>query len=130
MAGASSAQAGRAMGAAGAEHAAGRRRERRRQLALQRRDLAPHAFVRHGLGAGARDPIHINATEGYFSIFRRGMPDIYLHCAKTHLHRHAAEFEFRYSNRSASEINDLHRLEITLRGSVGKRLLYRDLFLA
>ena len=44
---------------------------------------------------------HTNTIEGYFSIFKRGMKGVYQHCAKKHLHRYAAEFAFRYSNRIA-----------------------------
>ena len=42
--------------------------------------------------------IHTNTIEGYFSIFKRGMKGIYQHCAKRHLHRYMAEYDFRYSN--------------------------------
>jgi len=45
---------------------------------------------------------HVNSLEGYFSIFKRGMKGIYQHCSKQHLHRYAAEFEFRY-NQGVSE---------------------------
>ena len=38
-----------------------------------------------------------SATEGYFSIFKRGMIGVYQHCSKRHLHRYLAEFDFRYS---------------------------------
>lgn len=38
--------------------------------------------------------ITINAAEGYFSIFKRGMIGIYQHCSEKHLHRYLAEFDF------------------------------------
>ncbi len=46
--------------------------------------------------------IHTNTIEGFFSIFKRGMRGVYQHCAEKHLHRYLAEFEFRYSYRSAN----------------------------
>lgn len=44
--------------------------------------------------------------------------------AKKHLHRYAAEFEFRYNNRTASGVDDVARSEVALRAAVGKRLTY------
>ena len=52
------------------------------------------------------------------------MKGVYQHCAKKHLHRYAAEFEFRYSNRIANGIDDRARAAAVLRGSSGKRLTY------
>ena len=88
------------------------------------REFADHAFVRHGTGEWGRGPIHTNTIEGYFSIFKRGMKGVYQHCAKKHLHRYAAEFEFRYNNREANDVDDNSRTDQLLRGSVGKRLQY------
>ena len=85
-----------------------------------------HDFVRHGAGEYVRGEVHTNTIEGYFSIFKRGMKGVYQHCAKKHLHRYAAEFEFRYNNRLANGINDVDRAALAIHGIVGKRLLYRD----
>ena len=52
------------------------------------------------------------------------MRGIYQHCAKNHLHRYLAEFDFRYSNRAATGCNDGDRADRLLRGIVGKRLTY------
>jgi transposase-like protein len=68
--------------------------------------------------------IHTNTIEGYFSIFKRGMKGVYQHCAKKHLHRYLAEFDFRYTNRQACGYNDLARADELLKGVVGKRLTY------
>lgn len=66
-----------------------------------------------------------NTVEGVFSIFKRGMIGTYQHCGEQHLQRYLAEFDFRYSNRSALEISDTVRAEKALKGIVGKRLTYR-----
>ena len=84
-----------------------------------------HDFVRHGAGEYVRDDVHTNTIEGYFSIFKRGMKGVYQHCAKKHLHRYAAEFAFRYSNRSAAGIDDRDRANLALQGTRGRRLTYR-----
>lgn len=85
---------------------------------------AAHETVNHGAGEYGRGDVHTNTIEGYFSIFKRGMKGVYQHCAKKHLHRYAAEFEFRYNNRSANGIEDSERGEIALRSVYGKRLTY------
>jgi hypothetical protein len=71
--------------------------------------------------------INTNTVEGYYSIFKRGMKGVYQHCAEKHLHRYVAEFDFRYSNRSARGIEDQERAGKALSGIVGKRLTYRRL---
>lgn len=88
------------------------------------RDFAGHDFVRHGAGEYGRGEVHTNTVEGYFSIFKRGMKGTYQHCAKKHLHRYLAEFDFRYNNRVANGFNDLARADVLLSGVVGKRLTY------
>ena len=70
------------------------------------RDFAGHKVIRHTHEEWARDRVHTNTVEGYFSIFKRGMKGVYQHCSKRHLHRYAAEFEFRYNNRVANEPDD------------------------
>ena len=89
------------------------------------REFAEHDFVRHAAGEYGRGDIHTNTIEGYFSIFKRGMKGVYQHCAKKHLHRYAAEFEFRYSNRAVKDIDDTIRADLILKGAEGKRLTYR-----
>ncbi|WP_339634189.1 IS1595 family transposase [uncultured Sneathiella sp.] len=86
-------------------------------------DFAKHDFVRHGIGEYGRGEIHTNTIEGYFSIFKRGMKGVYQHCAKRHLHRYLAEYDFRYNER---KITDSERSDIALRGIVGKRLTYAN----
>src|SRR6185312_14283401 len=69
--------------------------------------------------------VHTNTIEGYFSVFKRGMKGVYQHCGKKHLHRYLAEFDFRYSYRSALGVEDTERANIALQGVVGRRLTYR-----
>ena len=68
--------------------------------------------------------VHTNTIEGSFSIFKRGMRGVYQHCAKKHLHRYLAEFDFRYSNREANGFDDTARADQLLQGVIGKRLTY------
>ena len=62
-------------------------------------------------------------SEGFFSIFKRGMRGVYQHCAEKNLHRYLAEFDFRYNTR---KITDSERAVLAVRGGEGKRLTYRQ----
>jgi transposase-like protein len=90
--------------------------------------FAGHEVVNHSKSEYVRkgDPyVHTNTIEGYFSIFKRGMKGVYQHCAKHHLHRYLAEFDFRYTNRQANGYNDADRADALLNGIIGKRLTYQ-----
>jgi transposase-like protein len=93
-------------------------------------DFASHDSVNHSQEEYVRyegeKVIHTNTVEGYYSVFKRGMIGIYQHCSDRHLHRYAAEFDFRYNNRVRLGCSDLERTERALGGIVGKRLTYRD----
>jgi transposase-like protein len=89
------------------------------------RQFADHETVNHGEEEYVRGRTHVNTAENYFSIFKRGMTGIYQHCNERHLHRYAAEFDFRYSNRMALGIDDEQRTERAIRGIIGRRLTYR-----
>lgn len=88
-----------------------------------------HASVNHAAEeyVSASDPtVHTNTVEGFFSVFKRGMRGVYQHASKRHLHRYAAEFDFRYSNRIALGIDDQARFATMVEGAWGRRLTYRS----
>jgi transposase-like protein len=89
------------------------------------RQFASHESVDHSRDEWVRGKAHTNTVEGFYSIFKRGMRGIYQHCDERHLHRYLAEFDFRYSNRSALGIEDIERADRALMGTTGKRLTYR-----
>jgi transposase-like protein len=91
-------------------------------------EFAAHETVQHKADEYVRygsPMITTNTVENYFSVFKRGMKGTYQHCAKKHLHRYLAEFDFRYSNRSALGCEDQERTVRALVGVIGKRLTYR-----
>jgi transposase-like protein len=88
-------------------------------------EYASHQTVDHSKKEYVRGDVSTNTVEGYFSIFKRGMKGVYLHCKEKHLHRYLAEFDFRYNTRIALGYNDLMRAEIVAAGIKGKRLTYR-----
>jgi transposase-like protein len=94
-------------------------------------EFAKHDAIDHHRGEyGYTDrktgtKINTNTIEGYYSIFKRGMKGVYQHCGEKHLHRYLAEFDFRYSNRSALGVEDAQRAAKIVEGAKGKRLQYR-----
>jgi transposase-like protein len=90
------------------------------------RSRASHQTVAHSKGEYVRGNVHVNTAEGFFSVFKRGMKGVYQHCGEQHLHRYLAEFDFRYSNRAALDVDDAERTTRAIKGAEGKRLLYRN----
>jgi transposase-like protein len=82
-------------------------------------NVAEHESVDHHRGeyvrATERGTVHVNTLEGFFSVFKRGMIGIYQHCESQHLHRYAAEFDFRQNTRERLGIDDAERARIALR---------------
>ncbi len=89
-------------------------------------EMVGSATARKNTSAKKRHEIHTNTIEGFYSIFRRGMKDMYQHYGKPHLYRCAAEFDFRYNHREANEISDAQKAPVALSSIVGKRILYRN----
>lgn len=91
------------------------------------REFAGHGSVNHSAEEYVRAQFwHTNTVENFFSIFKRGVYGCYFHVSETHLHRYAAEFDFRHNHRERLGFDDLSRTDIALRGTAGKRLTYKQ----
>ena len=90
------------------------------------RAFAGHGTVNHSAEEYVRAAFwHTNTVENFFSIFKRGIYGCYFHVSETHLHRYAAEFDFRHNNRIGLGIDDQTRADrAILSGARGKRLTY------
>jgi hypothetical protein len=88
-------------------------------------DYAAHKTVKHTEDEYVRDGAHTNSIENYFSVFKRGMRGVYQHCSEKHLQRYLDEFDFRYNNLIALEIDDTMRADEAIKGVANKRLTYR-----
>ena len=89
------------------------------------RDFTGHGTVNHSAEEYVRAVFwHTNTVENFFSIFKRGIYGCYFHVSEAHLHRYAAEFDFRHNNRVALGIDDVGRADRLLDGVKGKRLTY------
>src|SRR6478752_3010729 len=51
--------------------------------------------------------VTVNTVENYCSILKLGIIGIYHHVSETHLHRYAAEFDFRYNHRVKLSYDDM-----------------------
>jgi hypothetical protein len=89
------------------------------------KQFADHQAVNHSKDEYVRGEAYTNTIEGFFSVFKRGMTGIYQHCSSEHLHRYLSEFDFRYNNRTALDVNDVQRANKLVEGIVGKRLTYQ-----
>jgi ISXO2-like transposase domain len=94
------------------------------------RQFAGHDAVNHGEEEWSRKldggiKAHTNTVEGFFSLLKRGIYGCYFHVSEEHLHRYLAEFDFRYSHRSALGIEDAERTDRAIRAAKGKRLTYQ-----
>jgi transposase-like protein len=88
--------------------------------------VANHEMVDHSKFEWTRGEVHTNTLEGFFSVLKRGLVGTYQHVEKKHLNRYLAEFDFRQNTRVALGIDDVERAKLAIRGTVGKRLTYRD----
>jgi transposase-like protein len=89
------------------------------------KEFAKFETVNHGVEEYVRGEAHTNTIEGFFSILKRGVMGTFHHISEAHISRYLAEFDFRYSNRSAIGVEDTERTNEALRGIGGKRLTYR-----
>lgn len=89
-------------------------------------NFAQHSTVNHSAKEYVRGDIHTNTIEGVFSVFKRGLVGTYQHMSEQHLQRYLNEFDFRYSNRASTGVNDTMRAKRILKGAEGKRLTYRQ----
>jgi transposase-like protein len=95
------------------------------------REFSGHGTVNHSVEEYVRAAFwHTNTVENFFSIFKRGIYGCYFHVSETHLHRYAAEFDFRHNNRIGLGIDDQARADRLLLGAKGKRLTYETTALA
>jgi transposase-like protein len=93
-----------------------------------REDRSMHRTVQHGIQEYARMDrdgvnVHINTAESFFALLKRGHYGIFHKISKKHLHRYCTEFGFRWDRR---RVTDGERMVDTIKGTEGKRLMYRE----
>ncbi|WP_340152061.1 IS1595 family transposase [uncultured Sneathiella sp.] len=63
-----------------------------------------HETDEHGCGQYARDAVHVNAIEGFWSQIKRSIKGTHIHVSRQHLDKYLGEFEYRYNMRKTPEI--------------------------
>jgi transposase-like protein len=86
-------------------------------------DEFQHEVVDHAVEY-VRGEVHTNGLENFWSLLKRGLNGTYVSVEPFHLFRYLDEQSFRYNNR---HFTDADRLDIAIRGIVGKRLTYDQL---
>jgi transposase-like protein len=87
------------------------------------KEFAGHDTVDHKAQEYVRGIVHINFSESYFSLFKRGIIGAFHHISRKHIQRYLEEFDFRWNRR---KINDFERMLEAVAGTEGKRLFYRS----
>jgi len=96
-----------------------------RAKTFQHQGFDQHETVDHSVFEWARDDVHTNTLEGFFSVLKRGLVGVYQHVDAKHLDRYLAEFDFRYNTRAKLNINDVQREAMAIQGAPGRRLTYQ-----
>jgi transposase-like protein len=91
------------------------------------KEFADHRTVNHSADEYVKHGgfTHTNTIESFFAIMKRGVYGNFHSVSEAHLPRYLAEFDFKYNHRSALGYDDAARADALLRGTTGKRLLYR-----
>jgi hypothetical protein len=85
-----------------------------------------HQAIDHA-EAYARENVHTNGLESYWSLLKRALGGTYVSVEPFHLFRYLDEQAFRFNNRV---MNDAQRFALLITGIVGKRLTYAELIAA
>lgn len=82
-----------------------------------------HHVVDHAVEY-ARDNVHTNGLENFWSLLKRAIKGTYVSVEPFHLFRYLDEQAFRFNNR---DLNDAGRFALGLKGILGRRLTYTAL---
>jgi hypothetical protein len=95
------------------------------ESSLYRRNLEEykHETVWHSKREWARDGVHTNNVEAFWSVMKRGVYGIYHQISFKHLQAYCNEFSYRHNSR---KMTDGQRFELSLRNIEG-RLSYKQL---
>lgn len=88
-----------------------------------------HEVVNHAVEY-VRENVHVNGTENYWSLLKRGINGTYVSVEPFHLFRYCDEQAFRFNTRQDADgeaIKDGDRFSMAVAKIVGKRLTYKSL---
>ncbi|HEY9018169.1 IS1595 family transposase [Thiomicrospira sp.] len=82
-----------------------------------------YQFIKHGQGQYVNGRVHTNTIEGFWSLLKRGIVDIYHFTNVKHLQKYVDEFVFRYNSREQDESQKFN----LLLSNTEYRMTYKDL---
>jgi transposase-like protein len=82
-----------------------------------------HQVINHAVEY-ANGNVHTNSMENFWSLLKRGSHGTYISVEPFHLFRYLDEQTYRFNNR---HMTDAERLDMAVRGIVGKRLTFEQL---
>jgi transposase-like protein len=86
------------------------------------KEFASHGTVDHSAGEYVRGVVHVNFSESFFSLFKRGIIGAFHHVSRRHIQRYLEEFDFRWNRR---KMTDSERMLEAVADARSKRLYYR-----
>ena len=90
-------------------------------------EFAGHGTVNHSADEYARFGFYTtNSAESFFALLKRAVYGQFHHVSEAHLHRYLAEADFKFNHRTKLGYDDAERADALLRGTHGKRLMYRQ----
>jgi len=63
-----------------------------------------HETVEHGCGQYARDGVHVNGIEGFWSQIKRSIKGTHVHVSHKHMAKYLGEFEYRFNMRKTPDL--------------------------
>ena len=89
------------------------------------RDYA-HASVRHSAKEFVNGMAHTNGIESVWAVLKRGYNGVYHNWSVKHTQKYINEFAFRLNDGNC-KVDTIDRIAAVIRGSIGKRLKYKEL---
>ncbi len=83
-----------------------------------------HHTVKHSVGEYVNQQAHTNGIESFWALLKRGYNGIYHYMSEEHLHRYVNEFAFRHNTH---KLKTMDFIDLTIQGTVGKKLKYKTL---
>ena len=85
-----------------------------------------HSSVRHSAKEFVNGMAHTNGIESVWAVLKRGCNGVYHNWSAKHTQKYVNEFEFRLNDGNC-KVDTIDGIAAVIRGSVGKRLTYKEL---
>ena len=90
------------------------------------KEFYEHKTVNHSAREYVKGMAHTNGIESVWAVLKRGYNGVYHNWSMKHMTRYVNEFAFRLNDGNC-KVDTIDRIAAVVRGSVGKRLTYKEL---